>query len=334
MFNSLHRHRNLNLLVEKLLDISRESGFSTDDIVKHAKIDLSKPIQEVEIPRIVECIYNYTKDEALMIKLGQRVDVTYFGSFGFALMSCSNFKAVTKLINRYRLLLGSGLNLNTSYDSHKSKSTLRVSIGILKNLQKRLITELVISQAIYLLKIITNNDKLKLKVTFQHEGVNNKELYESILKCDVEFNQLHNEISLPIDLIKEKLVSANSAVYIIFEEQCERLLRDLNKIENFSAAARRILLQAGDEFPDIKEVAFKLHMSESTLRRRLKEESSSYRIICDEVRDVLAKKYLTTTNLTISDIAMLLNYSEAASFRRAFIRWNKVTPNDYRHSNS
>ena len=333
MFNSLHRHRNLNLLVEKLLDISRESGFSTDDIVKHAKIDLSKPIEEVEMPRIVECIYNYTKDEALMIKLGQRLDFTFFGSFGFALMSCSNFKAVTKLTNRYRLLLGSGLNLNISYDSHKSKTTLRVSIGILKNLQKRLITELVISQAIYLIKVITNNDKLNFKVTFQHEGVNNKELYESILKCDVEFNQLHNDLTIP-DLSEEKLISANSAVHIIYEEQCEELLRDLNKIENFSAAVRRILLQAGDDLPDIKEVAFKLHTSESTLRRRLKDESSSYRIICDEVRDVLAKKYLTTTNLTISDIAMLLNYSEAASFRRAFVRWNKVTPNDYRHSNS
>ena len=333
MFNSLHRHRNLNLLVEKLLDISRESGFSTDDIVKHAKIDLSKPIEEVEMPRIVECIYNYTKDEALMIKLGQRLDFTFFGSFGFALMSCSNFKAVTKLTNRYRLLLGSGLNLNISYDSHKSMTTLRVSIGILKNLQKRLITELVISQSIYLIKVITNNDKLNFKVTFQHEGVNNKELYESILKCDVEFNQLHNDLTIP-DLSEEKLISANSAVHIIYEEQCEELLRDLNKIENFSAAVRRILLQAGDDLPDIKEVAFKLHTSESTLRRRLKDESSSYRIICDEVRDVLAKKYLTTTNLTISDIAMLLNYSEAASFRRAFVRWNKVTPNDYRHSNS
>ena len=333
MFNSLHRHRNLNLLVEKLLDISRELGFSTDDIVKHAKIDLSKPIQEVEVPGIAECIYKYTKDEALMIKLGQRLDLTFFGSFGFALMSCSNFKAVNKLINRYRLLLGSGLNLTISYDSHKSKSTLRVSIGILKNLQKRLITELVISQSIYLIKVITNNDKLNFKVTFQHEGVNNKELYESIVKCDVEFNQLHNDLTIP-DLSEEKLISANSAVHIIYEEQCEELLRDLNKIENFSAAVRRILLQAGDDLPDIKEVAFKLHTSESTLRRRLKDESSSYRIICDEVRDVLAKKYLTTTNLTISDIAMLLNYSEAASFRRAFVRWNKVTPNDYRHSNS
>ena len=332
MFNTANR--NLNLLVDKLLDISRESGFSTEDIIKHAKIDLNKPIQEIDTPRIIDNIYNYTKDQALMVKLGQRVDVTYFGSFGFALMSCSSFSEAIKLINRYQLLLGTGINLNVLSDSHNPQYTLRVSISILSNLQKKLLTELIISQSIYLLRIITNNDKLKFTISFQHEGINNKELYESILKCNVKFNQLHNEISVPIDLSKEKLVSANSAVHIIYEEQCERLLRDLNKVENFSAATRRILLQAGDDLPDIKEVAFKLHMSESTLRRRLKEESSSYRIICDEVRDVLAKKYLTSTNLTISDIAMLLNYSEAASFRRAFIRWNKVTPNDYRHSNS
>ena len=330
MLNS--SNRNLNLLLDKLLDISRESGFSTEDIIKDARIDLSKPIDEIEFPRIIDYFYNYTKDEALMIKLGQRVDVTYFGSFGFALMSCSDFTEAIKLINRYQLLLGTGINFIVLSNSNNTKHTLRVSINILSNLQKKLITELIISQSIYLLKIITNN-KLKFKISFQYEGINNKELYESILKCDVEFNQLHNEISIPIDISKEKLISANSAVHIIYEEQCERLLRDLNKIENFSAATRRILLQAGDDFPDIKEVAYKLHISESTLRRRLKEESSSYRKICDEVRDILAKKYLTTTNLTISDIAMLLNYSEAASFRRAFVRWNKLTPNDYRHSN-
>ena len=331
MFNTTNR--NLNLLVDKLLDISRESGFSTEDIIKHAKIDLNT-IQEIDIPRIIDNVYNYIKDEALMVKLGQRVDVTYFGSFGFALMSCSSLSEAIKLINRYQLLLGTGINFNVLSDSHNSQYTLRVSLSVLSNLQKKLLTELIISQSIYLLKTILNNDKLKFTISFQHEGIDKKELYESILKCNVKFNQLHNEISVPIDLSKEKLVAANSAVHIIYEEQCERLLRDLNKVENFSAATRRILLQAGDEFPDIKEVAFKLHMSESTLRRRLKEESSSYRIICDEVRDVLAKKYLTSTNLTISDIAMLLNYSEAASFRRAFIRWNKVTPNDYRHSNS
>ena len=268
-----------------------------------------------------------------MIKLGQRLDLTFFGSFGFALMSCSDFAAVIKLINRYQLLLGSGINFNILSDLHNSNYSSKDFNKHFKQSQKRLITELIISQSIYLIKIITNNDKLNIRVTFQHEGVNNKELYESILKCDVEFNQLHNDLILPY-FNKEKIISANSAAHIIYEEQCEKLLRDLNKVENFSAAVRRILLQSGDDLPDIKKVAFKLHTSESTLRRRLKDESSSYRIICDEVRDVLAKKYLTTTNLTISDIAMLLNYSEAASFRRAFVRWNKITPNDYRHSNS
>ena len=111
------------------------------------------------------------------------------------------------------------------------------------------------------------------------------------------YKRQHNDLTIP-DLSKEKLISANSAVHVIYEEQCEKLLRDLNKIDNFSAAVRRILLQAGGDLPDIKEVAFKLHISESTLRRRLKDESSSYRIICGEVRDVLSKKYLTTTNLT------------------------------------
>ena len=333
MFNSLHKHRNLNILVERLLDISRESGFSTDDIIKHAKIDLSKPIQEIEIAGIIDCIYNYTKDEALMIKLGQRLDLTFFGSFGFALMSCLDFTAVIKLINRYKLLLGSGVKFNILADSHNSIYTLRVSINHLNNLQKKLITELIISQAIYIIKVITDHDRLDLKATFEHEGIDNKELYESILDCDVKFNQLHSELTIS-DISKERLISSNSAAHIIYEEQCEKLLRDLNKIDNFSAAVRRILLQARNNLPDIKEVALNLHMSESTLRRRLKDESSSYRIICDEVRDVLAKKYLTTTNLTISDIAMLLNYSEAASFRRAFIRWNKIAPNDYRHSYS
>ena len=127
-------NRNLNLLMDKLLDISRESGFSTEEVIKYAKIDLSKPIQEIEFPRIIEYVYKYTKDEALMIKLGQRVDVSYFGSFGFALLSCSDFKETIRLLNRYQLLLGTGINLIVLSDSQKSKYSLRVSMNILNNL--------------------------------------------------------------------------------------------------------------------------------------------------------------------------------------------------------
>ncbi|MFT7500434.1 MAG: AraC-like DNA-binding protein, partial [Rheinheimera aquimaris] len=38
----------------------------------------------------------------------------------------------------------------------------------------------------------------------------------------------------------------------------------------------------------------------------------------------------TKTNLTVADIAHLLSYSETVNFRRAFVRWNGMTPSEYR----
>ena len=129
-------------------------------------------------------------------------------------------------------------------------------------------------------------------------------------------------------------MSSNPAAHVIYQQQCEHLLRELNRVENFSAAIRRILIHASGEFPDINHVAKTLYVSESTLRRRLSNESTNFRVICDEVKNVLARQYLNATKLTIAEIASLLDYSEPVSFRRAFIRWNHMTPSEYRHDHS
>ena len=70
----------------------------------------------------------------------------------------------------------------------------------------------------------------------------------------------------------------------------------------------------------------------STLGRRLESESTSFRAITDQVKNLLAKEYLTNTELSVADIAHLLDYTDTANFRRAFVRWNGKTPNAYRHS--
>ena len=91
-----------------------------------------------------------------------------------------------------------------------------------------------------------------------------------------------------------------------------------------------MLIQSAGEFLNISQVAERLYVSERTLRRRLEAESTSFRSVFDEIRDLLAREYLAKTELTIADIAHLLDYAETVNFRRAFVRWNGVTPSQYR----
>lgn len=71
-------------------------------------------------------------------------------------------------------------------------------------------------------------------------------------------------------------------------------------------------------------------MTPRTLRRRLREESTSYRDVIDELRMRVAIKYLRDTQLSIGEIAVSLGFSETANFRHAFRRWTEKAPNEFR----
>jgi AraC-like DNA-binding protein len=73
-----------------------------------------------------------------------------------------------------------------------------------------------------------------------------------------------------------------------------------------------------------------MNLSERSLRRRLAGESTSYRQILDQVRETLARAYLSDTDLRVEDIAERLGYSDAANFSHAFRRWTGTAPGRYR----
>ena len=72
--------------------------------------------------------------------------------------------------------------------------------------------------------------------------------------------------------------------------------------------------------------AKELNMSSRNLRRKLKEEGSSYKDILDEFRFALSQKYLRNTRMTLEEIADRLGYSDAANFSHAYKRWSGEAP--------
>jgi AraC-like DNA-binding protein len=84
------------------------------------------------------------------------------------------------------------------------------------------------------------------------------------------------------------------------------------------------------------DLASALHLSERTLRRKLNEEGVQLRALVEQTRREQACRYLASSKLSVSEIAYRLGFAHPPAFHRAFRRWLKVSPLEYRreHSNS
>ena len=87
---------------------------------------------------------------------------------------------------------------------------------------------------------------------------------------------------------------------------------------------------APNQFPTMEAIAHQIGMTERTLRRRLRDEKRNYADIIDDVRKNLALEYLTTTRMSVEDIAWKIGFSDSSNLRRAVKRWTGQTINEVR----
>ena len=110
---------------------------------------------------------------------------------------------------------------------------------------------------------------------------------------------------------------------------CRGILEEIHASISLKSEIIELMVGSPGSFPPLEEIARKLGFSPRNLRRKLKEEDSSYQEILKEVRLQLAKQYLKS-GLTVERIAELLDYSEISTFSRAFKSWTGKSPQQYR----
>ncbi|WP_251359159.1 AraC family transcriptional regulator [Kangiella sp. TOML190] len=127
-------------------------------------------------------------------------------------------------------------------------------------------------------------------------------------------------------------LTANKAMSAIFEKELALQVSMLEQNSSFSERVSACLLEmisSGET--SMSEVAQRLAMTERTLQRRLKAENTNFKTELSQLREKLAKHYLTKTPYSIVEIAFLLGYQDSNSFIRAFKSWTGQTPDSLRH---
>jgi len=326
------RRVQLDFLTPLLAELE-SAGISPEQLYAATNLPATPPgaskaeIQELGELLLLQAAVEITGDAALPFRLGQQIDVTNSGIFGFALMSCPTLREALQLMLRYGKILGPA----PTWDLLDQDGGLVLRMKMVQgSADQQLRTELVCSLICSTGTFLVNGPLEGTEIQLNYPEPSHSASYHGQGMVPVVFGTEHCQILLPERVLSKRVRTANPAGHVVFMQQCEEMLRGLNRVENTAAVVRRMLIQSAGAFPNISKVAEDLHISERTLRRRLKSDSTSFRIICDEIKNTLAREYLANTDLSLAEIAQLLDYTETVNFLRAFVRWNELTPSQYR----
>ncbi|MEU0543941.1 AraC family transcriptional regulator [Nocardia sp. NPDC005978] len=173
-------------------------------------------------------------------------------------------------------------------------------------------------------------DVLARRIAFRRTAPADIGRYLAVFGIQPVFGAAVDEIVFDSAYLDAPLPQATEWARSTCENLCRALLARRQARGGVAGAVRDLLVRDPGEVPDQAAVATELFMSSRTLSRRLNEEGTSFRALLDEVRQLLSEQLLDHTDMTTEQVAARLGYAEAASFIRAFRRWQGVPPQEYR----
>ncbi len=155
--------------------------------------------------------------------------------------------------------------------------------------------------------------------------------YARYFQAPVRFGMPHNAIVFDAASLSVPLRGYNAALAEVFEQHTEELARNLGEQDTVAGQVRDALLRHRPLGSlDMDKAARALDMSPATLRRKLTAEGAAFSTILEDLRRQAAEQHLAQRNLTVTDVAFLLGFSDVRAFCRAFKRWTGKTPSSFR----
>ena len=317
-----------------LLEAAKRSGVSSEELLAESGID-PRLLREGEAHidkrlfiQLMLAVMHRTEDEFMGFGEGRVSKPGTFSMMAHAVINCATLeKAVRRGIKFYELfdLAIVGRLLQTDDEA----SIRFVSHGEV-NLRPY-IMEAVVFLSVRFLSWLIGQQIVPKRINLDFPALDDGD-YAGLFPCQVHYKQSHCEILLDSRYMTMPLVQNALSLSKFLRSSLEELMDGDIKNASLNAQIRSIISKEfGNNFPDFSVVCDKLAMTPQTLRRRLKDENTSYQEIKDTIRKDASIYYLSKPELTIDEIALLMGFSEASSFHRAFKKWTGKTPSAYRH---
>jgi len=316
-----------------LIDMLEQSGYSRTDVLEGTRFtqsgiaSIGARVDDEDFDRLTANALALTGNQSLGLDLGQRINLSAHAVLGQAFMTCNNLAEVIELFLRYQHLLSS--NLNVEFEVIGERGVMTVADAPMKA-STTFSYELLYASVLNTLRGLLNRPDIQLAVELPYEAPAHAGAYRAVLGPHVRFGAYPGRITFAKELLDTPLPSSNAALRALYEEECARLLADLEEEESVAEQTLRLLRKLEGQYPQMPQVAQMFNFSPRTYRRRLQQEGQAFQDLLDRVRAEHATRYLRNTSLPIATIAYLVGFNDASNFRRAYTRWTGRSPREVR----
>jgi len=157
--------------------------------------------------------------------------------------------------------------------------------------------------------------------------------YEAFFDCPIRWQDSHVRVRFPVEYLAIPMPRRDPALRAVLDRQAQALLRALPASSAVERQLQQVLLRLlAEGEPTLARAAEAMHMSARTLQRKLGSHGLSWQQWLDRSREQLARQYLDDVSLSLTDVALLLGFSEQSAFTRAFRRWTGCSPGRVRRA--
>ncbi|WP_275629593.1 AraC family transcriptional regulator [Pseudomonas sp. 273] len=275
------------------------------------------------VSRLWRAAIQETSDPHFGLKVAAQIRPSTFNVVGYAMSCSATLGDALHRFARYAKLISSSATVTLAETPEHLHLSFSFDTGGAPPIYQTLDT--VIAGLACFTSWIAGKPVAPLEVHFRHERPADVTAYTNLLKCPIYFEQQEDSILYRSEDMNRPILSADENLAALLDGVAITQMAQLS--ERFSKKVRDCLLRQFSQGEISRRgTADLMHMTERTMLRRLKDEGTTFQEVLDRLREELAYEYLSRSDVTVQSVSLMLGFSDASTFSRAFKRWTGRRP--------
>lgn len=295
--------------------------------------DAGKSISLNAYSRLLELAAARTGDECFGLRFAGAFPRGGMHALGFLILNAPDLRTCLDCLRRYVRLQCDAVDFK--FEEGGGIARLVVQTGPAFIAPRKQFLEFVMSLTVTRLGNEFGTGLVPRRAEFSYREPKCRRDYERLFGDGLRFDAAETALTLRSDVLKKKSNSADDKLFGLLKDLVEREIAELHRRQDVVwRLSEYIVSSLAVRTVSLEGAAAAVGRSPRQLQLDLKRQDTTFADEVSRVRRLLAERYLRDSSLPLTEIALLLGFSELSAFTRAARSWFGKPPSEWRQQPS